>query len=280
VSLAEAAGLTEGRIAAFPQPSDHADSDFLFVHGEAASADVARCSVCHVRESCTRCHLNGASVAPIGALASDDRVAALLEGRGGEWPTPPSHAASDWALTHGVEASGAVESCANCHARPSCETCHGVGNPLVARGLGRVTAEAGVRLGAHDLHASLRTGLAVADRTLELGVPGVREREVGRATHRLLPLDHRSGPSIVAGGTEAGLHRVHGGVVAGLDPGVAPDTGREETLVLLVGERLRAGNGEQGPGAEPEERNQNQCFPSHRPPPARYERASVRVPNA
>ncbi|MCK5411508.1 MAG: hypothetical protein KAJ67_05400 [Gemmatimonadetes bacterium] len=132
VPLADATGLTEGQIAAFPQPSDHADSDFLFVHGEGARADVARCSVCHVRDSCTRCHLNASSVVPIAALASDPRVAALVEGRAGEWPTPPSHEASGWALTHGVEASGALESCANCHARPSCETCHGVGNPLVA----------------------------------------------------------------------------------------------------------------------------------------------------
>ncbi|HKK27888.1 MAG TPA: cytochrome c3 family protein [Gemmatimonadota bacterium] len=124
--LAEATTLPAALIADFPRPRWHERPDFILVgHGERASRSVASCSVCHARESCSRCHLNGAALDPVRALAPDSRVAGLVSGRAGEWPAPPSHAASGWEYLHGERARAAIGTCANCHAAASCAACHG-----------------------------------------------------------------------------------------------------------------------------------------------------------
>jgi hypothetical protein len=133
--LTEATELPAGRIAMFPAPASHEEEGFLSEHGAQASRGGAIddvCAVCHAQESCTRCHLNADRVETIQALAPDPRVASLVAGKTGEWPLPASHEASDWGMGHAAGALDDIESCANCHAAPSCEGCHGSVTNLVA----------------------------------------------------------------------------------------------------------------------------------------------------
>jgi hypothetical protein len=131
VSLAQAASLPRDRIASFPRPASHDQPDFLLTHGPTAEAESQDCTVCHARESCERCHLNADRLAPIMALATDARIADLVAGRAGEWPRPASHERADWATQHAQWAREDIEGCANCHARESCEACHGEAGPAV-----------------------------------------------------------------------------------------------------------------------------------------------------
>jgi hypothetical protein len=126
LQLAEAT-LTSAQISGFPAPGSHEATDFVLEHGAAARAADANCAFCHAQESCSSCHVNADVVPVIATLPSDARVAALKEGEPGWWPIPPSHERSDWAVIHGTEVAGAIESCGNCHTRPSCAGCHGDG---------------------------------------------------------------------------------------------------------------------------------------------------------
>jgi len=135
VTLADAEDLTDSQIAALPQPDDHLDPNYIFQHGDYAGEDIARCSVCHVQESCTRCHINADEVAPIQALESSSRVATVVGARPPSWPTPASHESSDWSRAHGAAASESIETCANCHAQASCQSCHGRDASIVAAAL-------------------------------------------------------------------------------------------------------------------------------------------------
>lgn len=122
--LARASHVTASDIANFPKPPWHDSANFILSHGTMATASVATCSVCHARQSCTRCHLNAARVEPIQSLSPDPRIAQLERGRAGEWPEPPNHRGGDWVLTHGQTARASLSTCANCHAASSCATCH------------------------------------------------------------------------------------------------------------------------------------------------------------
>ena len=124
VPLTQATELGTDRIAAFPKPPTHEQADFLLGHAPGTAAAATSCGTCHARESCTRCHANAADVPAIAALDTDPRVAANERGRAPEYPTPPSHTRGDWILQHGGEASGSIATCANCHTRTSCQTCH------------------------------------------------------------------------------------------------------------------------------------------------------------
>lgn len=148
--LAEAVRLPVSRIEEFPRPPSHAAEDFLLTHGSDASSETGACAVCHARESCERCHLDAEDVPAIAGLATDDRVAALVAGRPGQWPKPASHEAEDWALTHQEDARRDVTACATCHARESCATCHGAGKPAIAARLAsaRPGGPQGVRITA------------------------------------------------------------------------------------------------------------------------------------
>ncbi|MDX1395734.1 MAG: hypothetical protein R3195_15230 [Gemmatimonadota bacterium] len=119
VPLASATGLTTGRIAEFGRPSDHDAPDFASSHGDGASE--ASCAVCHVRQSCARCHLDADRQPAVLSLAADSRVAPLLADLEGEWPEPASHAEPGFADRHGADG---VATCGTCHAASSCEGCH------------------------------------------------------------------------------------------------------------------------------------------------------------
>lgn len=130
--LARATALPVSRIAEFPEPRTHATADFVLAHGESASSDISGCAVCHTRDSCERCHLDAEDVSVIVGLAEDPRVASVVAGKPGAWPEPASHQSENWIVAHQEEARSDVTTCATCHTRNSCETCHGVGRPTVA----------------------------------------------------------------------------------------------------------------------------------------------------
>jgi hypothetical protein len=124
VTLAQATALSADRIAAFPKPPSHDEPGFLSGHAPRTPNDETACATCHAQETCARCHVNAAAVPAIAALQPDPRVAANARGRAPAYPTPASHTAGDWIAQHGGDVTTATASCANCHTRSSCETCH------------------------------------------------------------------------------------------------------------------------------------------------------------
>lgn len=135
--LTDATGLTAVAIDAFPAPPSHGTASFPTLHG---SGEATRCGICHARESCTRCHMNGDAVAAIRSLRPDPRVAALESGRPPEYAAPESHGKGDWAWAHGPSASEAPGGCSNCHAASSCLSCHRPGTVAAVDSLPRPAA--------------------------------------------------------------------------------------------------------------------------------------------
>ena len=159
VPLAQATALSAQRIADFPRPPSHDAPDFLLNHAPGDERALASCATCHAQESCARCHVNARSQPRIAALQPDARVATLVSGRPGEWPEPPSHQGRDWPWAHGEDATRDIESCATCHAQPSCRACHiGPGADAVIRRLPAPDrgGAPGVRLERATSTASLR----------------------------------------------------------------------------------------------------------------------------
>jgi hypothetical protein len=132
--------LSAQRLAAFPRPAAHEAPDFLLAHAPARPAEQVACATCHARESCTRCHMNAATVPAITALGSDARIAGLVRERAPEYPAPASHRASSWSRNHGGAARADAASCGNCHAQNSCATCHRDRTPAAVAALPRSTA--------------------------------------------------------------------------------------------------------------------------------------------
>lgn len=123
--LTRATELPPDRVAELPHPGTHREPAFVLKHGAAAQVSGESCSVCHARESCERCHLNAGALPSIRSLGTDLRVAALVEGRSPEYPEPGSHQGGAWRWEHGsLVRDDGVGSCANCHTRPACRSCH------------------------------------------------------------------------------------------------------------------------------------------------------------
>jgi hypothetical protein len=153
VTLAQATALPDSAIVAFRRPPSHDQPDFLVSHDVSAEESQARCSICHARESCERCHVNAATVPAIAALERDPRAARLVATKGGAYPVPPSHLHPDFAYEHGGEARARVQSCATCHTQPSCRACHtgrGASETIARLPTARPGAPAGVQLRGRD----------------------------------------------------------------------------------------------------------------------------------
>ncbi|MCC6773361.1 MAG: cytochrome c3 family protein, partial [Gemmatimonadaceae bacterium] len=135
--LTLATRLSDSSVAALPIPAWHRAPDMRSTHAPQEAGDALQCSTCHARESCARCHPNAAEVSRAAALGTDPRVARALRGLTPEYFIPPSHARSDWASAHGDSAKRNAASCASCHARPGCLTCH-IGRGA-ARQIGRLS---------------------------------------------------------------------------------------------------------------------------------------------
>jgi hypothetical protein len=123
VPLVQVAALSADRVAGLPLPPSHQAPDFILDHAPGRDA-AESCAVCHTRESCERCHINAARLPAIASLGTDTRVARLVAGRRPEYPLPPSHLTPEFASSHGDLARSEIQSCANCHAQPSCRSCH------------------------------------------------------------------------------------------------------------------------------------------------------------
>jgi hypothetical protein len=195
--LAEATDLPAREIERFPEPPSHDRPDFLTAH--APSSGDASCAYCHARESCERCHPNATTERTIAAIPRDARVARLVAARPGEYPTPASHRDPDFPYAHGVAARASISSCANCHAQPSCRSCH-IGSGArkeiarLPRGDGGGAAGVILRARPHDVSsresalapATLRAAAAVPTDTTPrpLGAREVRVHPAGFAgTH-------------------------------------------------------------------------------------------------
>ncbi len=148
VRLTDAPSLTRDDIARFPRPQSHDAPDFLIGgHGVAAKgpgspsspqAVAASCATCHARNLCIACHVNAPESRVINALLLDNRVPSYASSQ----RAPPSHAATGFMRAHGRDAQRTTATCATCHTRESCTTCH-IGAPpravaaLAAAGPGR-----------------------------------------------------------------------------------------------------------------------------------------------
>ena len=99
-------------------PPSHARPEFLRRHGALTGRE--SCASCHTRESCTVCHRE----APPRAVRL---LASAAEGRGHGAQTarrrPTGHGA-DFSESHAGAARAAPRTCANCHARAECLSCH------------------------------------------------------------------------------------------------------------------------------------------------------------
>lgn len=137
LTLPEATALSRERIAHFPAPPYHFDASFPLAHadfaqpppGDSAShTGVSRsCATCHARDFCVSCHVNAPEVPAIQALAPDPRSLAIEV----KLDAPVSHAAPEFIKRHGQVVRRDPQSCAACHTRESCLTCH-VAQPAVA----------------------------------------------------------------------------------------------------------------------------------------------------
>ncbi len=136
VELVQATTLTIAAVRSLPRPRSHDAANFVEAHSSGTSAQRAQCATCHTRESCMRCHPNAASVPQIASLGEDARVKEVVSTLLPKYPTPDTHSRDGFSDSHGAEAKAGVASCANCHTRPSCETCHtGQGGARVIRTL-------------------------------------------------------------------------------------------------------------------------------------------------
>jgi len=130
VPLSEAPGLTREDVARFEKPRSHDAPAFLFGgHGREARgpgppgtppAIAASCATCHAQNFCVACHVNAPEVPEIRALKIDARVPTYAA----SLPAPPSHASPAFLRAHGRDAERAAATCATCHTRESCLTCH------------------------------------------------------------------------------------------------------------------------------------------------------------
>ncbi len=100
-------------------PPSHDDPRFLENHGGPARQRPQACATCHTQESCLACH------APTPGLAQAMPAAGPGRGRGAvtERRRPASHGV-DFSENHGPVASARPQSCAACHARTECYSCH------------------------------------------------------------------------------------------------------------------------------------------------------------
>ncbi len=134
LTLADATALPRERIGRFPAPPSHLETSFLQEHGKLAQpmpgaplGVAASCATCHARDFCITCHVNAPEVPVIQALAPDPRSLAIKV----QLEAPPSHGAPDFLQRHGKQEERTPQTCAVCHTRESCVTCH-VGQPTLA----------------------------------------------------------------------------------------------------------------------------------------------------
>jgi len=152
VPLVRAATLRPADIAGFPVPPSHRASGFVTggVHGRLSTATrepvAPSCAVCHARDFCLTCHVDGPERAAIQALERDPRARAIVV----HLPRPPSHEDPSFLSRHGAMVRGNPQQCATCHTQESCLACHA---PSQRVGLALHTAGPGRGIGAQPRRA-------------------------------------------------------------------------------------------------------------------------------
>jgi hypothetical protein len=117
------AGLVAGKSPGYPTPTDHADAQWLTVHGWVAEDGVGQCANCHAQPSCTACHRGATELpAPILELPNPGKQAAP-QGVVVERRAPLGHVA-DFAERHGGPAAAEQPTCSACHSQGFCSACH------------------------------------------------------------------------------------------------------------------------------------------------------------
>ncbi|HET7603329.1 MAG TPA: cytochrome c3 family protein [Gemmatimonadales bacterium] len=123
--LVRAVRLTREDVGEFRAPPSHRDSGFASTgHGGLATIEpgqpvAASCATCHARDFCLQCHVNAPETRAIRALTPDARSLAI----GATLEAPDSHREPGFAELHGRNI-GTGATCATCHTRESCLTCH------------------------------------------------------------------------------------------------------------------------------------------------------------
>jgi hypothetical protein len=121
VPLADS-GFDRERLLALEAPADHEAPDFLLGgHGEAVGADAARCSTCHVQDRCVACHVSP----DLPEIASIPAAPAEMDQPvwEAEYPEPQTHEALGFRSAHAPD-DGDTKTCATCHTRDTCLSCH------------------------------------------------------------------------------------------------------------------------------------------------------------
>jgi hypothetical protein len=107
-----------GRFAVAPVASFSHQGDFIKSHGDQARTSMETCAKCHDQTSCAECHSR--SVATKIELRYPDDVTSNFIHRG------------DYVSRHPVEARADSASCARCHGKSTCESCHTLNNLTTA----------------------------------------------------------------------------------------------------------------------------------------------------
>jgi len=106
-------------VAHLAPPPSHANPDFWRQHGATARSTPAACSTCHARESCLTCHVGtpqvAAQIPPRGAGRGTGAVVVRQR---------PLFHGQNFANQHAQMAARSARTCAGCHVREDCMTCH------------------------------------------------------------------------------------------------------------------------------------------------------------
>lgn len=133
--LVRATALSQTDVAAFPTPPSHREAGFMTREGHGALAKgtpepvAPSCTVCHARDFCLTCHVDGPEQPAIQALGPDPRALAIVV----HLEAPASHRASSFLSSHGAVARENARQCSTCHTRESCLVCHNASQRVSAQ---------------------------------------------------------------------------------------------------------------------------------------------------
>lgn len=118
-SDARVAERVRGRMPAYPRPADHADVAWDVLHGQRAAQSVSACANCHTREGCVACHgpSDNAALEELPVRSAGDRRGVTVARRAAVH-------VPGYAERHGIDAAARESTCASCHEREQCESCH------------------------------------------------------------------------------------------------------------------------------------------------------------
>lgn len=103
-------------VASLRAPDTHVPTDFASLHGQQPQSE---CATCHTQDSCVACHVATGSVASDLARGGPGRAVGAVVNR-----HPPASHDLAFRFDHRNAATASPPTCAGCHARDDCLTCH------------------------------------------------------------------------------------------------------------------------------------------------------------